>query len=858
MAERIRFTLDGRPAEAEAGTSLLAALWNAGLRAVRTSVSGEPRGPLCGMGTCFECRVTVDGEPHRRACLEPLREGMDVRAARRPRPRRGCRRAGPRPARRAREHRASPRRSSWWAGDRRGSRRRSTPPRRARATLLLDEPARPGGPIWQGRAAPAAREWLARLARSGATVLAGATVVDAPGDRRLLVERDGLPLRVRFERLVLATGARELFLPFPGWTLPGVVGAGAAQALLKAGGRFDGLRVVVAGSGPLLLAVAAALRASGARVVGVAEQAPLSRLAAFGAGLWRHPRRIAEGLGHAAALRGVPYRSGTWVREAHGEARVERVVLVGRSSGEAWDCDVLACGFGLVPNLELPRLLGCETTADGVVVDARQRTSRDGVFATGELAGSRESTTRSPRGPSPASPRPGARRRRRSRGSARTRPPSPRGSSGPSRCGPSFGLSPAPTRSCAAARTCPSAASPPRTRPARRSSHTRAGMGACQGRVCGTALGFLRGFPPDSVRSPLAPVPARGAGGRGRRRAILAAMKWQGVLPAITTPFKPDFSVDADLLVKQVDALVRAGCTGVVALGSLGEGGSLSFDEKKAVLRLCREALAGRAPLVAGVAALTTADAIRLAELGADTGCEGLMVLPPYVYKGDWRETRAHFDAVIGATPLPCMLYNNPIAYGTDVHPEQMVDLALALPNLVAVKESSADVRRVTALRALLGDRLAILVGVDDLILEGIQAGAVGWIAGLADALPAESVPALRPRRGRPDRGGAGPLRLVHAAPAARHRPEVRPAHQARPAGDRARLGDGAPAAAAPRLARARGGAGARPLRPRPAPCAGVRRSSLGRGDEAGLDSKGAHPRCAGCGAGRSAPSCSS
>jgi 4-hydroxy-tetrahydrodipicolinate synthase len=217
-------------------------------------------------------------------------------------------------------------------------------------------------------------------------------------------------------------------------------------------------------------------------------------------------------------------------------------------------------------------------------------------------------------------------------------------------------------------------------------------------------------------------------------------MKWQGVVPAITTPFKADLSVDADLLVKQVDALVRAGCTGVVALGSLGEGGSLSFDEKKAVLRLCREALAGRAPLVAGVAAMTTADAVRLAELAAEQGCDGLMVLPPYVYRGDWRETRAHFAAVIGETTLPCMLYNNPIAYGTDVLPEQVLDLASSLPNLVAVKESSADVRRVTALRGLLGDRLALFVGVDDLVLEGVQAGAVGWIAGLADALPAESV----------------------------------------------------------------------------------------------------------------------
>jgi 4-hydroxy-tetrahydrodipicolinate synthase len=217
-------------------------------------------------------------------------------------------------------------------------------------------------------------------------------------------------------------------------------------------------------------------------------------------------------------------------------------------------------------------------------------------------------------------------------------------------------------------------------------------------------------------------------------------MKWQGVIPAITTPFKPNFSVDADLLVKQVDALVRAGCTGIVALGSLGEGGSLSFDEKKAVLRLCKEALKGRASLVAGVAALTTAEAERLAELGREQGADGLMALPPYVYQGDWRETRAHFEAVIAETSLPCMLYNNPIAYGTDVLPEQLLELAASLPNLVAVKESSADVRRVTALRAVAGDRLSVLVGVDDLIVEGIAAGAVGWIAGLADALPTESV----------------------------------------------------------------------------------------------------------------------
>ena len=177
-----------------------------------------------------------------------------------------------------------------------------------------------------------------------------------------------------------------------------------------------------------------------------------------------------------------------------------------------------------------------------------------------------------------------------------------------------------------------------------------------------------------------------------------------------------------------------------MALGSLGEGGSLTLDEKKAVLRLCKEALKGRASLVAGVAALTTDEACRLAELGREQGADGLMVLPPYVYKGDWRETRAHFAAVVSETALPCMLYNNPIAYGTDVLPEQVLELAEALPNLLAVKESSADIRRVTALTALAGDKLSVLVGVDDLIVEGIAAGAVGWIAGLADALPAESV----------------------------------------------------------------------------------------------------------------------
>ena len=136
---------------------------------------------------------------------------------------------------------------------------------------------------------------------------------------------------------------------------------------------------------------------------------------------------------------------------------------------------------------------------------------------------------------------------------------------------------------------------------------------------------------------------------------------------------------------------------------------------------------------------MSTTQCVELARRAATVGCGGLMVLPPYVYRGDWRESKEHFQQVIGATDLSCMLYNNPIAYGTDVSPEQMRELT-RFPNLHAVKESSGDVRRVTAIRAVLGDRLALLAGMDDAILESIPMGATGWVAGLVNAFPAESV----------------------------------------------------------------------------------------------------------------------
>ena len=203
-------------------------------------------------------------------------------------------------------------------------------------------------------------------------------------------------------------------------------------------------------------------------------------------------------------------------------------------------------------------------------------------------------------------------------------------------------------------------------------------------------------------------------------------MKWKGVLPAITTCFKSGSQVDHGFMASHCQWLIENGCTGVVALGSLGEGGTLSFDEKVGVASTCVKALKGRASVVAAISSLATAESVSLAKAAHNAGCDALMVLPPYIYRGDWREMKAHVATVF--------------AYGTDFLPEQIQELASEYANFHAVKESSADVRRVSAIRALVGERLAVFVGVDDAILEAISVGAAGWIAGLANALPRESV----------------------------------------------------------------------------------------------------------------------
>ena len=211
-----------------------------------------------------------------------------------------------------------------------------------------------------------------------------------------------------------------------------------------------------------------------------------------------------------------------------------------------------------------------------------------------------------------------------------------------------------------------------------------------------------------------------------------------GVMPAVTTPFATDLQIDSAALTRQVRLMLDNGCSGIVPCGSLGEGATLSLEEKAQVIKICVAAAEG-ARVVPGIAAASTADAVALARTAERLGAAGLMVLPPYIYSSDWREMSAHVSAIMNATKLPCMLYNNPPAYRTDFTPPQIAELAAKHANLVAVKESSGDVRRITAILTTPGNRLEVGVGLDDIVVEGVAAGASFWIAGLADAMPAES-----------------------------------------------------------------------------------------------------------------------
>jgi len=213
---------------------------------------------------------------------------------------------------------------------------------------------------------------------------------------------------------------------------------------------------------------------------------------------------------------------------------------------------------------------------------------------------------------------------------------------------------------------------------------------------------------------------------------------WHGVYPAVTTQFRDDGALDLDATVKHVEVLLRAGVHGLIMLGTVGENGTLEYAEKLEVLRATRQQVGGRVPLLTGVAECSTALACRFAADAQKVGLDGLMVLPAMIYKSDPRETIAHFRAVAASAELPILVYNNPISYGVDITPAMFVELAEE-PKFVAIKESSENVRRITDLKNLCGDRYRLFCGVDDLVLESVMLGANGWVSGLVNAFPAEN-----------------------------------------------------------------------------------------------------------------------
>lgn len=376
--------------------------------------------------------------------------------------------------------------------------------------LVVDEGPLAGGQIWrhrQGTEPPAAaRRWLKRLQDSQARCLHETSIVDARPGGLLIGETAAGTIAIRSERVVLATGARERFLPFPGWTLPGVIGVGAAQALVKTGVEVEGVEVVLAGSGPLLLPVAELLRRRGAIVKLIAEQAPRSAMLKFATGLWQMPSKVREAIRYRSGTLGTPYRFGVWATAARGEDHVREVELTDGSRSWTETCDLLCCSYGLVPNTELAAWLGCEIHDDCVKVDRYQRTTQERIYCVGESTGIGGADLSIAEGRVAAAHISGqaeeldsgvAARDRLWRFSdrlARTFAPRPELKDRISaetvvcRCEDVLWGSLDMSWSMRQAKL-----------------YTRLGMGPCQGRVCNPAMRYLGGWTTDTVRPPLKP-----------------------------------------------------------------------------------------------------------------------------------------------------------------------------------------------------------------------------------------------------------------------------------------------------------------------------------------------------------------
>lgn len=380
----------------------------------------------------------------------------------------------------------------------------------ARVAIVDDNPGL-GGQIWRGEhrktSTPEAANWLRRVEAAQIEFIAGARVYDQPEPKLLLAETFDGVLKLGYRKLILATGAHERFLPFPGWTLPGVAGAGGLQALVKSGLPIENKKVVVAGTGPLLLAVAAYLRKRGAQVLLIAEQTSPMKLLSFGLGLWRSPGKVFQAIQLKRELAGIPHLTDCWPIAANGDTVLQNVSL--RRSGKTRQvaCDYLACGFHLLPNTELAIFFGCALHEGVVQVDELQQTTMSGIYCAGESTGIGGLDVSLIEGQIAGFAATGQHAKARALFAERGKH---------QRFADSLNqafalreeLKELPQADTIVCRCEDVSLARLENQPNWRTAklHTRCGMGPCQGRICGGAIEFLLGWPAESVRPPVFPV----------------------------------------------------------------------------------------------------------------------------------------------------------------------------------------------------------------------------------------------------------------------------------------------------------------------------------------------------------------
>ncbi len=397
--------------------------------------------------------------------------------------------------------------------------------------IVIDQSPRAGGQVWRHRdesaLAPIARALLSRVRAADVTMLTATTVVDALSPTRLVIDASGVTQSIDAKAMILATGARERFLPFPGWTLPGVAGVGGLQALLKGGTSFRGKRVVLAGTGPLIIAVAAALAEAGADVLLVAEQAPRRRVAGFAVHALSDIRRLRDALRYRWAFASAPYITDAWVVAAHATGTALRVDVRTRSGVRTIECDWLGCAAGLVPTTEIARLVGCAIDVDRVQVNAQQATSVPGVWAAGECTGVKGDAAAMAEGEIAGLAASGADGPMES---SRVRRAREAGTRLGDLMDTAFAIRPellslaAPDTIICRCEDVRRREIEPAWTPRQAKLWSRVGMGACQGAVCGPACSALFGWPANTVRAPL------GAPGCGA---------WHAALTLPTSPAPP-------------------------------------------------------------------------------------------------------------------------------------------------------------------------------------------------------------------------------------------------------------------------------------------------------------------------------